>query len=282
MQSVVEPGTMLGPAARFSGIPVVAVASHDTASAVAAVPAREMNWAFISSGTWSIMGVETAAPVIDERTRTLNWTNEGGPGRTFRLSKNISGLWLLQQCRKTWDAGRSYSYDDLVRLAGTEPPFRSFIDPDAPDFLNPPDMPDAIRKFCRRRGQPEPRSPAETTRCILESLALKSRFVLDELRQISPHPIEKIHIIGGGVRNALLCRLTAEATRLPVSAGPAEATAVGNIMIQALASGAVGSSAELRDLVARSVRPVEYEPGLRDAWEEAYARFLGMLAGGPD
>jgi len=280
----VPPGTVIGrlqPAlaeeAGLPDIPVVATASHDTASAVAAVPARGRRWAYISSGTWSLMGIETAGPLITSETRRLNFTNEGGLGGRIRVLKNVTGLWLIQQCRKAWSADRPLSYDEMRELAESAPPSRSFIDPDSPDFLNPPDMPAAIREFCRRTGQEAPETPAAVVRCALESLALAYRRVLDDLRRISPEPIEKIHVIGGGSRHTTLCRFTAGATGLPIAAGPAEATALGNILVQALALGRVHSQDDIRALVAETAEPAVYEPEGTPAWSAAYDRFREIL-----
>jgi rhamnulokinase len=281
----IPPGTVIGSLlpglAKETGlpdIPVVATASHDTASAVAAVPARGRNWAYISSGTWSLMGIETPAPLITAETMRLNFTNEGGMGGRIRFLRNVTGLWLIQQCRKVWSADRTLSYEEMRELAAGAPAFRSFIDPNAPDFLNPPDMPAAIRDFCRRTGQEEPGSPAAILRCALESLALAYRCVLDDLRRVSPEPIERIHVIGGGSRHPTLCRFTACATGLPVVAGPVEATALGNILGQALALGRIHSPDDIRAIVAEGADLTVYEPGDAPAWDAAYARFREILS----
>jgi rhamnulokinase len=262
-------------------IPVVATASHDTASAVAAVPALGRNWAYISSGTWSLIGVETDAPVITAETRRLNFTNEGGIGGTIRFLKNVTGLWLVQQCRKKWSADGALSYEDLRVLAASAPPFRAFIDPDAPDFLNPEDMPAAIQSYCRHTGQTPPATPAEIIRCAIESLALKYRRVLDELRLVLPRPIETLHVIGGGSRHVTLCQFTANAAKIPVVAGPVEATAVGNIMGQAIALGRAGSIAEMRAAGAASFALDRYEPRDTAAWDRAYERFADIIGRKP-
>jgi rhamnulokinase len=277
-------GSLLPALAKEAGlpeIPVVATASHDTASAVAAVPARSDDWAYISSGTWSLMGLEIPGPLITPRTLRHNFTNEGGIAGRIRFLKNVTGLWLIQQCRKIWSAERPLSYDELQDLAETAPPFQAFIDPGAVDFLNPPDMPAAIRDFCRRTGQAVPETPAEIVRCALESLALKYRAVLEDLRSVASRPIARIHVIGGGSRHAALCRFTAGATGLPVVAGPVEATAFGNILGQALALGRIRSLDEIREVVAVSTDLTYYEPGAISAWEAAYARFQ-EVAPGPD
>ena len=286
MQDIVPPGTVLGPitaeTAATTGLDqgtlVTATASHDTASAVAAVPAEGREWAYISSGTWSLMGIESSQPIINDRTLKLNLTNEGGVEGRVLLHKNMTGLWLLQQCRKTWEAeGRTnLSYDELSRSAEEAPAFRTLIDPDAPELLNPADMPQAIMDLARRTGQPGPQSVAGFVRCILESLAMKYRVVLEELGEVAFQTITKIHVIGGGSRNAVLCRFTAEATGLPVVAGPAEATASGNILVQALALGAVRSQDEIRTIMRNSSKLEVYEPQSPTAWGEAYDRFRNI------
>jgi rhamnulokinase len=284
----VEPGRIVGSLlpewARETGlapVPVVAAASHDTASAVAAVPAVGENWAYISSGTWSLIGIETPTPIITAETRRLNFTNEGGFGGTIRFLKNVTGLWLIQQCRRKWSADRELSYDDMRALANETPPFRAFVDPDAPEFLNPEDMPEAIRGYCRRTGQTPPPTPAAVIRCAIESLALKYRRVLDELRRLSPRPIETLHVIGGGSRHATLCQFTADAARIPVVAGPAEATALGNIMVQAASLGHGGSMAALRAAAAASFPLQRYEPRDPEAWDRAYERFAEITGRNP-
>lgn len=259
-------------------IPVIAVAGHDTASAVAAVPAEDERFAYLSSGTWSLMGIETREPVIDERTSAYNITNEGGVEGTTRLLKNITGMWLLEQCLKEWKAaGTAYSYPDIVALADEAQPFRTLIDPDDASFAHPESMVAAIAACCERTRQPVPRSHAETIRAIFESLALKYRFVLDRFRALAPFPIERLHVIGGGSRNALLNRFTADAAGIPVLAGPSEATAIGNIMVQAKAAGLAGSLHDMRTLIARCVRTERFEPGDTEPWEEAYTRFRTIV-----
>ncbi|MEN6560466.1 MAG: rhamnulokinase family protein [Acidobacteriota bacterium] len=284
LQDIVEPGTVLGElseevagATGLRHVPVVATAGHDTAAAVAAVPAEGEHWAYISSGTWSLVGVEEKAPVISELSLRANFTNEGGVGGTIRFLKNVSGLWLVQGCRKAWSAEGPVTYDELTRAAAEAAPFAALVNPDAPDFLNPPDMPEAIAAYCRRTGQPVPGTRAALVRSLLESLALKYRSVIDQLRQVLGHPIEKIHVIGGGSRNALLCQLTADATGLPVVAGPAEATAIGNILVQAMALGRVGSPEDIRAVVRESFEPRTYQPsGRGPAWDAAADRFRGL------
>ena len=284
MQEIVQPGAVIAGIAPdisdetgLAAIPVAAVATHDTGSAVAAVPAKGENWAYISSGTWSLMGIEITDPIITKESLELNFTNEGGVGGTFRFLKNIAGMWLLEECRRIWSRERTYSYDQLTALSDSAAQFTAFIDPDSHEFLNPPDMPAAIRRFCETTGQTVPDSDGATVRCILESLALKYRFVLDQLRRLSPNTIDRIHIIGGGVRNELLCQYTANATALPVIAGPVEATAIGNIMVQAFSAGCVSSLSEMREVIGRSFEPARYEPQHTHEWDMAYNRFLEII-----
>jgi rhamnulokinase len=284
MQEIISPGTALGGLNRtisqetgLGQIPVIAAASHDTGSAVAAVPAQGGDWAYISSGTWSLMGVESREPIINELALELNFTNEGGVEGTFRFLRNIAGLWLLQECRRAWARERLYSYEELMETASSVSPFKAVIDPDWSGFLNPPDMPEAIGQFCRKTGQKIPDSPAEYVRCILESLALKYRSVLEQLRKVWPRPVRRIHIIGGGVRNPLLCQFTANATGLPAVAGPVEATAIGNIMVQALSLGYVSSLADMREVISRSFEPVCYEPQQTKEWDSAWERFKDII-----
>lgn len=284
MQTIVQPGTVIGSLdaelARVTGmgeIPVVAPATHDTASAVAAVPAEGTGWAYISSGTWSLMGIETERPIFSSRALELNFTNEGGVGGTYRFLKNISGLWLLQECRRIWDRERVFSYAELIGLANAAPAFRSLIDPDDARFLNPSDMPGEIREFCRLSDQAEPDSVAATVRCILESLAFKYRWTLDQMQSLVPDRISRIHIIGGGSRNDLLCQFTADATGLPVTAGPAEATAAGNVLMQALCLGSVDNVAAIRSIVRDSFPLKTFTPKEQTAWDEAFQRFRGLV-----
>jgi len=285
LQDIVEPGTILGPvseemasATGLRHVPVVATASHDTAAAVAAVPAEGRNWAYISSGTWSLVGVEERAPVISAGSLESNFTNEGGVGGAIRFLKNVSGLWLVQGCRKAWSENGPISYEELMLAAADAPSFAALIDPDDPAFLNPPDMPEAIAAFCRRTGQEPPEAKGALIRSLLESLALKYRFVIDQLRRVLGHPIEKLHVIGGGSRNTLLCQLTADATGLPVVAGPAEATAVGNILVQAMALGRIGSPAEIRAIIRDSFELRTFAPsGAAAAWDAASARFQALI-----
>jgi rhamnulokinase len=284
---VVSPATVLGPLIPsvaeeigLGDVPVVAPACHDTASAVAAVPAGEEDWAYISSGTWSLVGVEVREPIITPESLANNLTNEGGVAGTFRFLKNVAGLWLVQECRRAWaQQGEEYSYDELTRMAEAAPPFPAFIDPDDPSFLNPADMPRAIATYCLRSGQTPPQERGSIVRCALESLALKCRYVLDRIEEMRGRPARVIHIVGGGSRSRALCQFTADASGCPVVAGPAEATATGNILVQALALGHLSSLEEGRALVRRSFELPTYEPQHTAAWDEAYARFLSVLEG---
>jgi len=285
MQEIVEPGTVIGSLdpeiGRRTGVgaaPVIATAGHDTAAAVAAMPAEGQDWAYISSGTWSLMGVESGKPIITPESREFNFTNEGGVAGTFRLLKNITGLWLVQQCRKAWAQERVHSYEELTQMAGAVEGEGAIVEPDDPSFLNPPDMPAAIRGFCERTGQRPPETPGEFVRCLLVSLALKYRLVLDQLRQVCGHGITRIHVVGGGTRNELLNQLTADATGLPVICGPVEAAAIGNALVQAMALGHVGSLDEIREVVRRSFEVRRYEPQPPGAWEGLYERFRGLQA----
>jgi rhamnulokinase len=283
--TLVQPGTVLGPLreriASDTGVvpvPVVLPATHDTGSAVAAVPAVGANWAFISSGTWSLMGAELPAPLVNEEVRAANFTNEGGVAGTVRFLKNIAGLWLVQECRRIWErAGKKYDYEELVRLAESAKPFASLVDPDDPSFMLPPSMPTALAEFCRRTGQPTPVEPGPVVRCALESLALRYRWVLEKLESLLGRRLEVVHVVGGGSRNALLCQLTADACNRPVLAGPVEATAIGNVLVQSMGLKLIGSLAEAREIVRNSFELRTYNPTGHDAWNEPYQRFLGFL-----
>ena len=278
LPELVEPGTVLGRLtgipSRFADVPVVAPACHDTGSAVASVPAFGSR-AFLSSGTWSLLGIEVPHPIITPQTLEANFTNEGGVCGTTRLLKNIGGLWLLQSCRRGWaQHGHEYDYAELTVAAGREAPaFRSLFDPDDPAFLHPPDMARAIGDYCRKTGQPEPAGPAAFTRAILESLAFKYRVVLDLLESLTGTPIKEVQIVGGGSRNTLLNQFTADATGRVVLAGPAEATALGNIAMQMLATGAVSSLADARRIIANSFPVERSEPAEADRWDAEYRRF---------
>ena len=284
LREIIQPGTIIGPIEKRLGkemglasVPVTATAGHDTAAAVAAVPAEGSDWAYISSGTWSLVGVEVPGPIITSESRESNFTNEGSVGGRTRFLKNIAGLWLLQQCRKIWEKERKWTYDELMAAAEAAPRFVALIDPDSPDFLNPPDMPEAIASFCLKTGQAPPDTIAAHARCILESLALKCRHVLEQLEQIRKRRFQTIHIIGGGSQNTLLCQLTADASGLSVVAGPVEATSAGNILVQAIAAGCVRDLEEVRLITRRSFVLNVYESRPSTAWDEAYRRFKPLI-----
>jgi len=287
---IVAPGTRLGKLRAdvaadtgLAGVSAVLPGTHDTASAVMAVPARGVagakpDWCYISSGTWSLMGVELPAPVINDRCRELNFTNEGGVGNTIRLLKNIGGLWLVQQCRAAWSReGQEYSWEDLNRLSAAAQPLAALVDPDDARFLAPSDMPAAIAEYCRQTGQAPPQAPGEFVRCALESLALRYRQALGWLESLTGGPIRTMHIVGGGTQNKQLCQATADACRRLVIAGPVEATALGNAMMQAVSAGDVVSIAEARDVIRHSCAVEEYEPcDDRDSWDAAFDRFCSL------
>ncbi|WP_225631250.1 rhamnulokinase [Streptomyces solaniscabiei] len=271
-------GTLLPHVADHTGLdastPVVTVASHDTASAVAAVPATEPHFAYISCGTWSLAGLELDAPVLTEASRAANFTNELGVDGTVRYLRNIMGMWLLEECRRTWDAqGLPAHIPELLAEAARCRAFGAVIDPDDPEFLAPGDMPERIRDHCRRTEQPVPDSQGAVVRCILESLALAHRRTLRQAAELAGRDITHIHLVGGGSRNDLLCQLTADATGLPVIAGPTEATALGNILVQARAAGLVADLPAMRRLVASTQHLRRYSPrGDGAAWDAAAAR----------
>ncbi len=283
---IVQPGTLLGPLATqlseelcVPAAQVIAPACHDTGSAVAAVPAVSDSHAWISSGTWSIMGVTVDDPVISDQTLAFNLTNEGGVNGTFRLSKNIMGLWLVQECRRTWEhEGDSLSYEEITRLADAAPALRSLVDPDAREFLKPGDMPGRIQAYCRRTGQSVPDSKGAVVRCALESVALRYRWVLERLETILGRRLEVIHIVGGGTKNRLLSQLAADATGRKVVTGPVEATAAGSLLIQALGLGDVATLEDLREVVRRSFAVETFEPSDASGWDEAYRRFVDLAA----
>jgi rhamnulokinase len=279
--AIVEPGTVVGPlqasAGGPTGVPVVAPACHDTASAVAAVAASG-DTAFLSSGTWSLLGVEMPAPVITGRGAALNLTNEGGVCGTTRLLKNIGGLWLLQACRRDWARdGHDLSYEALAASAAAAPAFGPIVDPDDSGFLHPERMTAAIAGYCTRTGQMAPETPAAVARTIFESLALKYRLVVEWLEEVSGQSIRTIRVIGGGAQNTLLNQLTADATGRLVVAGPVEATALGNIAMQMLATGRVSSLTQARDIIERSFPARRFEPMDTDRWERHYRRFRDVV-----
>ncbi len=281
---VSQPGTVLGtllPAvAEETGagmVKVVAPACHDTGSAVAAVPARNQDFAWISSGTWSIMGAEVREPALGEKALAYNFTNEGGVDGTWRLSKNIMGLWLAQECRRFWRAhGEDLSYDEITRLAAESQPFLAVIDPDADLFFHPGDMPEKIRQFCAGSGQSVPQTKGEIVRVALESLALKYRLTLAQVEELTGKRLDPIHIIGGGTKNRLLNQFTADCTGRTVVTGPVEATAIGNVLMQAIALGQLGSLAEARAVVRKSFDVETCQPANCASWDEAFEKLLKM------
>ena len=257
-------------------IPVIAVAGHDTGSAVAAVPAKDEKFAYLSSGTWSLMGIETKNAIIDSLSYERNFTNEGGIEGTTRFLKNICGMWLYERCRKEWtDAPKSHT--ELIAAAMQQPAFQSIINPDDPMFANPSSMVEAIKDYCRQTGQHVPEGYAEICRCIFESLALRYRQVFGYLRDMASFPIEVLHIIGGGSLNAYLNQFTANSLGIEVLAGPQEGTAIGNIMLQAKASGDVADIWDMRRIIAASIELKRFEPTDKDAWDNAYERFLKIV-----
>ena len=284
---VVPPGTKLGKlrpslaeATGLAGVEVVAPPTHDTASAVAGVPAANTghaNWAYISSGTWSLMGAEVRTASLSKRTLELNMTNEGGLDGTYRLLKNIMGLWLIQQCKRSFDArGKSYGYGELSELARQAKPLRSIVDPDDARFLNPPEMPKAIQDFCRETQQPVPETEGELIRCATESLALKYSVVLGWLEELTGESTNVIHIVGGGSQNTLLNQMTADACRRPAVTGPVEATALGNLLVQVRASGELRSLSEMRDVIRASSDVARFEPSGVAEWQAASERFAAL------
>jgi rhamnulokinase len=278
-----ELGSLLPEVAEEVGLgaqlPVVAVASHDTASAVVAVPAEGESFAYVSSGTWSLVGVETAQPVVTKEAMDANFTNEGGFGGRTRFLKNVMGLWLLQECRRIWaQESEEYSYEELARLAEEAPASGPLVDPDHSSFLAPGDMPSRIQRFCEATDQRPPEELGQVARCIFESLALKYQWVVAQAGEIAGRSVEAVHIVGGGSQNSLLCQLTADATRLPVLAGPVEATALGNVMVQAYARGYVESLEEIRAVVRRSTDINRYTPGGGvDKWDELRGKFSSVM-----
>lgn len=288
--TIMHPGAKLGPLrpqvaeeTGLANVDVVLPGSHDTASAVMAVPAQgevqaQPAWCYISSGTWSLMGVEIPKPIVTEQCRAFNFTNEGGIGSTTRLLKNIAGLWLVQECRRVWrNAGHDYGWEELVRRAEAEPPLVSLIHPDDPRFAAPREMPTAIRDYCLESSQPIPQSEGAVIRCALESLALRYRMVLGMLEQLTGGRIDTIHIVGGGTRNRLLCQMAANACNRRVIAGPVEATAIGNVMMQAVAAGEVPSVSAARQIIKNSFEVHEYTPRRPEIWDYAYERFQRLV-----
>ena len=280
--SIEQPGTLrgkiksdLGSTLGVGSVPVIAVATHDTGSAVAAVPVLEGSYAYLSSGTWSLMGVEADKPVINQKTLEWNYTNEGGVNGTYRLLKNIMGLWIVQECKREWDRrGEVYGYGELADMASTAKPFKAFIDPDNDLFYSPGQMPEKIQQFCKDTGQEVPETKAEILRCVFESLAMKYRWSMEKLEEITDKRLDALHIVGGGSQNKLLNQMTANAISRPVICGPVEATATGNLMVQAMALGEVASLKEIRQVVKNSFPTDDYMPQDTQAWDTAYEDYL--------
>ncbi|MHC4619531.1 MAG: rhamnulokinase [Planctomycetota bacterium] len=280
MPHVVEAGTVVGQLYSGMGrelhcgpIPIIAIGSHDTASAVAAVPAGDPDWAYISSGTWSLIGVEVPEAIINDKTFEYSFTNEGGVENTIRLLKNIMGLWLVQECRRQWQReGVEFSYPELTQMAAEARPFVAYIDPDHSEFLAPGDMPARINSYLAERGRTTIDDKGQMIRVILESLAFKYRWAVERIEEITRNPIECLHIVGGGIQNDLLCRFAANATGKRVVTGPIEATASGNILMQARATGQIGSLAQARAVVRNSFALNEYQPDDVSSWDRQYKR----------
>jgi len=277
---IVPSGTVLGAALPELGLgdaKVIATCSHDTGAAVAAVPGEGQGWAYLSSGTWSLLGIEAKKPIITDASREANFTNEVGYGHSIRFLKNIVGLWILQECRREWAAaGNDYDYATLAKLAGAATPLQGLINPNADRFLKPGDMPAKIAVYCRETGQPVPSSHGQTVRCILESLALLYAQTIADMNRITGQQIKRLHIVGGGSKNELLNQFAANATGLPVIAGPVEGTAIGNILIQAIALGQLADLAALRQVVRDSFPVTPYAPQNDAAWPAAAQRFAKL------
>ncbi|MBO8130041.1 MAG: rhamnulokinase [Candidatus Marinimicrobia bacterium] len=282
MNKVIDSGSIIGeiPSSLLidktidKKILAVAVATHDTGSAIAAIPGKGNDWAYISSGTWSLVGIESKTPIINELSYKYNFTNEGGVERTYRFLKNVVGLWLLQECKRKW---KQYSYPELVEMAKNASFLVSFIDPDASDFFNPEDMPEAIVSFCRKTGQTIPSSYGDIVQIILQSLALKYRFVIDSIEKITGVKIEKIYITGGGINNTLLNQYVANATGREIIITTSEGSSLGNIMVQAMALGEVKFLSEIRKIIKNSIEMKIYEPKNASQWQEAYIKFEKLL-----
>jgi len=284
LTDIVPSGTIIGKLSKtlaqelgIGEVNVVASASHDTASAVTAVPAANRDYVYISSGTWSLMGVEADEPIINEMSSQLAFTNEGGVSNKIRFLKNIMGLWLVQECKRQWNKeGDNCSFAELEKLAREAKPFVSFVDPDDDAFMTPGNMPEKIRAFCKKTNQPVPESKGEVIRCVLQSLALKYRKTVESLEQILGKELPVVHMVGGGIKDTLLCQFTANATGRKVIAGPVEATSIGNLMTQAMALGKINSLQEIRQVVKNSVATTEYLPENIEQWNQAYDRFCSF------
>ncbi|MCF7973867.1 MAG: rhamnulokinase, partial [Phycisphaerae bacterium] len=286
LPAITQPGTVAGhlkvDLARELGgtsVPIVSVGTHDTASAVAAVPVtHDKTWAYLSSGTWSLMGIESAAPVINDTTYQMDYTNEGGVGRTIRLLKNIMGLWLVQECKRHWASeGTDLDYTQITQMATEARPFTAVLNTDYADFMAPKEMPQKINQYLKATGQAAITDKGQMVRVVLESLAHKYTQVIESLETLSGKPIDVLHIVGGGIQNELLNQLTADATGKHVITGPVEATVIGNVLVQALAQGQIKSLSEGRALVAKSFAGKEYTPGPAEPWQAFVKKARGIL-----
>ena len=284
MGEIIQPGTKLGhllpeilEETGSKVIPCVAVAGHDTGSAVVSVPAAGENWAFLSSGTWSVLGIESKEPIVSEKSLEMNFTNEGGVEGTTRFLKNIMGMWLIQECKRIWDEEKELSWQEIVELSNKAKPFESIINPDDSVFLNPGNMPRAIQEYCAKTNQKIPETKGEIARCIYDSLVLKYKFVIRQIESVQGSKIEKLHINGGGFNNLVMNQLTADAIGVPVIAGPTEASAIGNIMLQAKAMGKVSSLTEIREIIGKSFDVKTYLPSPKLDWDKAYQKLYSLL-----
>ena len=280
VEELVLPGTIIGTILKeiqedtgSKAIPCVAVASHDTASAIASVPAHGKNWAYLSSGTWSLLGIESHKPLVSEKTLDMNFTNEGGVDGTTRFLKNIMGMWLIQECKRIWDEEKVMEWQEIIELCQETEHFKCLINPDDPVFLNPGNMPEAIQSYCFNTDQPVPATKGEIARCIYDSLVLKYKFTIEQIETVTGRKIERLHIIGGGAHNSMMNQLTADALGISVFAGPTEATAIGNLLIQARALGVVGTLDEIREIVKNSFELTEYQPNSKSDWNAVYEKF---------
>lgn len=285
LTDIVKPGTNIGTIQKsvadeldIDQTPVISVASHDTGSAVVSVPAQEDDYIYLSSGTWSLMGIESSQPIINDNALKYNFTNEGGFNDKIRFLKNITGLWIIQECRRAWiKAGENIGFGEMGELAAKATPFKCFIDTEHPTFATPGDMPQKIQDFCSKTGQYIPQSKGEIVRCVLESLAFRYKWVVNKLEEINHKQFPVLHIIGGGVQDKLLCQFTANATKKHVITGPIEATAIGNILVQLMTLGEVSNLSQAREIVRSSFPTKEYSPVDQDSWDEAYNEYLNIV-----
>lgn len=282
---LVQPGTVLGELSKeiceecgVDPVPVISVCGHDTQSAITSVPCEDGDFAFLSSGTWSLFGTELDKPIVNETSMNINITNEGGFDGSTGFLKNIIGLWLIQESRRQWKReGKEYSYADLEKLALAAEPFKCFIDPDAPEFVPHGNIPERVREFCRKTGQYVPETVGEIMRCIYESLAMKYRLTFEKLRECTERDYPVIHVIGGGTKDGLLCQMTANSCDRTVKAGPIEATVMGNVAVQLMSDGSVKNIGQARKIVAESSELKTFEPKDTDKWAEAYEDFLKII-----